>query len=86
LAGGAAAAGIAGGALLKRQLTPERRKVLGVSLPPKPKLNRLVPSGGLELKPIAKQVSKSGKRATKASAQLSKLSDDVERVGNACRG
>jgi hypothetical protein len=80
LASGATAAAVAGGALLKRQLTPRRRKVLGVSVPT-PKLDGFVPSGGLDLKPIAKGISKGGKRVVRTSQQLAKLSDDVERVG-----
>jgi hypothetical protein len=79
IAGGAAAAAVAGGALLKRQLTPKRRKVLGVSLP-SPKIDGVL-SGGFDLKPVAKQISKAGKRAATTSQQLHKLSDDVERVG-----
>lgn len=74
IAGGATAAAVAGGALLIRQLTPKRRKVLGVPLPA-PKLD------GIGLKPIAKQISKAGKRATSTSEQLAKLSGDVQRVG-----
>ena len=74
IAGGATAAAVAGGALLKRQLAPKRRKVLGVSVP-KPKLD------SLDLKPIAKQIANAGKRVTTTSEQLSKLSGDVERVG-----
>jgi len=83
IAGGtaAAAAAVAGGALLMRQLMPKRRKVLGVALPKTPKLNGMVPSGGIDLKPVAKQISKAGKRAASTSEQLHKLSDDVERVG-----
>jgi hypothetical protein len=83
VAGGAAAAAaaVAGGALLKRQLVPKRRKVLGVTLPKAPKLNGVMPSNGLDLKPVAKQISKAGKRAASTSQQLHKLSDDVERVG-----
>jgi hypothetical protein len=85
IAGGAAAAAaaVAGGALLKRQLMPKRRKVLGVTLPKAPKLNGVMPSNGLDLslKPVAKQISKAGKRAASTSQQLHKLSDDVERVG-----
>jgi hypothetical protein len=80
MAGGAAAAALAGGVLLKRQLAPKQRKVLGVPVP-RPRLNGLVPSGGLDMKPIAKGISSAGKRASKTSMQLSKLSDDVERVG-----
>jgi hypothetical protein len=80
LAGGATAAAVAGGALLKRQLTPKRRKVLGLSLPT-PHLDGLVRSGGLDLKPIGKRVTKAGKRVVTTSQQLSKLSDEVERVG-----
>jgi hypothetical protein len=83
IAGGAAAAAaaVAGGALLKRQLVPKRRKVLGVKLPKAPKLDGVLPSGGLDLKPVATQISKAGKRAASTSEQLHKLSDDVERVG-----
>jgi len=84
IAGGATAAAVAGGALLKRQLTPKRRKVLGVRVP-RPHLNGLVPSGGLDLKPIGKRVSKAGKRVVTTSQQLSKLSDDVERVGKSAQ-
>jgi hypothetical protein len=77
LASGAAAAAVAGGALLKRQLAPKRHKVLGVTLPPPPKLD----AKKLDLKPLAKQISKAGKKVTATSEQLAKLSGDVERVG-----
>ncbi|HMI72129.1 MAG TPA: hypothetical protein VK510_19180, partial [Solirubrobacteraceae bacterium] len=69
----------AGGALLKRQLTPKRRKVLGVPLP-SPKIDGVF-SGGLDLKPVAKGIAKAGKRVASTSQQVSKLSDDVEQVG-----
>jgi hypothetical protein len=78
LAGGAAVA-VAGGALVKRQLAPKRRKVLGVTVP-RPKMDGLL-SGGLDLKPVAKGIASAGTRAAKTSQQLRKLSDDVERVG-----
>ena len=58
--------------LLKRRRTPKRRKVLGVSVPD---------PGGLDLKPIAKQISKAGKRVASTSRQVGRLSDDAERVG-----
>jgi hypothetical protein len=77
---GATAAAAAGGALLKRRLTPKRRKVLGVRVP-RPQLDGLLPSGGLDLTPIAKGISNAGKRVTKTSQQLAKLSDDVEQIG-----
>jgi hypothetical protein len=77
---GATAAAVAGGALLKQQLAPKRRKVLGVPLP-RPHLNGFDPSHPLELKPIGKRVTKAGKRVVKTSQQLAKLSDEVERVG-----
>jgi hypothetical protein len=77
---GATAAAVAGGVLLKRRLAPKRHRVLGVPLPPV-RLDGLIPSDGLDLKRIGKQVNKAGKRAVTASHQLSKLSDDVERVG-----
>jgi hypothetical protein len=80
LAGGVTAAAVAGGALLKRQLAPKRRKVLGVTLPT-PNLDGLIPSGGLDFKPVAKRISSAGKRVTTTSQQIAKLSDEVERVG-----
>ena len=52
-----------------------------IELPKAPKVNGIVPSGGLDLKPVAKQISKAGKRVASTSQQLHKLSDDVERVG-----
>jgi len=84
LATGATAVAVAGGALLKRQLTPKRRKILGVPVP-SPHLNGSVPSPRLDVKPIAKGISNAGKRATKTSKQLAKLSDDVERVGKSAQ-
>jgi septal ring factor EnvC (AmiA/AmiB activator) len=80
LAAGATAMTVAGAALLKRQLAPKHRKVLGVPVPI-PHLDGLVPSQAPDIKSIAKGISRTGKRVTKASEQLSKLSDDVERVG-----
>ena len=80
LAGGAAAAAVFAGALLRRQLTRKRRKVLGVHLP-ELHVDGLVPSGGLDVKPIAKGIKNAGKRIVKTSHQLAKLADDVERVG-----
>ena len=76
---GAAAAAVAGGALVKRQLAPKRRKVLGVPVP-RPKVDGLL-SGGLDLTPVAKGIANAGKRAAKTSQQLRKLSDDVEQAG-----
>jgi hypothetical protein len=54
-------AGVAGGLLLGRKLMPKRRKVLGVPVP-RLGLDELIPSGGLDLKPVAKSVSKARKR------------------------
>jgi hypothetical protein len=79
LAAGAAAA-VAAGAMLRRRLARKRHTVLGVRLPDLP-VDGLVPSGGLDVKPIAKGISNAGKRIVKVSHQLAKLSDDVERVG-----
>jgi hypothetical protein len=84
LAGGAAAAAVAGGALLKRQIRPRRRTVLGMSLP-RPHLDGLVPSGRIDLKPVAKQVSNAGKAVTATSQQLAKLSGDAERLGKSAQ-
>jgi hypothetical protein len=81
LAGSATAVAVAGGALLKRQLAPKRRKVLGVRVPT-PHMNGLL-SGGLDLKPVGKQVSRAGKRVVTTSQQLSRLSDAILRVGKA---
>ena len=72
--------GATAAAVVKRQLAPKRRKVLGVPLP-RPHLNGFDPSHPLELKPIGKRVTKAGKRVVKTSQQLAKLSDEVERVG-----
>ena len=80
---GAAAAAVAGGALVKRQLAPKRRKVLGVPVP-RPKMDGLL-SGGLDLKPVAKGIANAGKRAATTSQQLRKLSDDVEQVGKTAK-
>ena len=82
LAGAAAAAAIAGGAALKRQLAPRRRRVLGVSMPAL-RLDELVPSDGPDLKRIAKRVATAGKLVVTTSRRLSKLSDELERVGKA---
>jgi hypothetical protein len=69
LAAGATAAAFTGAALLKRRLTPnKRRKVLGVS----------VAAGGADL---AGWLSTAGKRVAKTSQELAKLSNDVEQVG-----
>jgi septal ring factor EnvC (AmiA/AmiB activator) len=80
LAAGATAMTVAGAALLRRQLAPKRRKVLGVPMPT-PHLDGVVPSQAPDLKSIARGISQTGKRVAKAGQQLSKLSDDVERVG-----
>ena len=84
LAGGATAAAVAGAALLKRQLTPQHRKVLGVPVQT-PHLDGLVPSGGFDLKAIGKGITKAGKHVVSTSRQLSKLSDDIERVGKSAQ-
>jgi hypothetical protein len=76
---GAAAAAVAGGALVRRQFAPKRRKVLGVTVP-RPEVDGLL-SGGLDLKPVAKGIASAGKRVAKTSQQLRKLSDEVEQVG-----
>jgi hypothetical protein len=79
LAAGAATA-VAASALLRRRLARKRRTVLGVRLPELP-VDGFVPSGRLDVKPIAKGISNAGKRIVEVSHQLAKLSDDVERVG-----
>jgi hypothetical protein len=79
LAAGAVAA-VAAGAMVRRRMARKRRTVLGVRLPDLPG-DGLVPSGGLDVKPIAKGISRAGKRIVKVSHQLAKLSEDVERVG-----
>jgi hypothetical protein len=42
---------------------------------------QLAIGGGLDLKPIGKGISNTGKRVVRTSRQLPKLSDDLERVG-----
>jgi hypothetical protein len=71
---GAAAAGFAGGMLLKNRT--KRKRVLGVPLPRSlgtPSLN------GLDMKSMAKSVGKASKQVGKTSKTVSK---DIERVGD----
>jgi len=68
----ASAAAFTGGALLKQKLMPKRRKVLGMSMPAKPKVGA---------KPMGKQLSKAGRQAATVGQRLGRLSGDVERAG-----
>jgi hypothetical protein len=74
IAVGAAAAGFAGGMLLKSRT--RRKRVLGVPLPRSigaPSLD------GLDVKSLAKSVGKASKQLGKTSKNVSK---DIERVGD----
>jgi hypothetical protein len=68
LAAGAAAAGVAGGLLIKSRMG--RKKVLGVSLPR---------SSDIDVKSLAKNVGKASKQFGQTSKNVSK---DIERVGD----
>ena len=67
LAVGAAAAGVAGGLILRGR--SRRRKVLGIPLP----------GGGVDVKSVAKSVGKASKQLGQTSKSVSK---DIERVGD----
>ena len=80
LAAVAAAASVAGGVLLKRQIARPRRKTRS-ALVPALSVDGLVRSSRRDLKPIGKRISKAGKRIAKAGEQAGRLADDVQRAG-----
>jgi hypothetical protein len=68
---GAAAAGVAGGLVLKSRT--RRKKVLGLPLP------RSIGNASLDLRSVAKTVGKASKQFGQTSKNVSK---DIERVGD----
>jgi hypothetical protein len=82
LAGGAAVAGVAGAVLASR--TGGRRKVLGVSMPKRPKLNLPKKNG---FKPDARKVTSAvtdaAKRADDFGQGVSRIASSVRKAGEA---
>lgn len=72
IAVGAAAAGVAGGVLLRGRL--RRKKVLGIPVP-----RSLDHRGGLDAKAIAKTIGEASQSFAKTSKTVSK---DIERAGD----